>query len=718
MKSTLPALAVLLTHLAVSAAFGSPVTSLAELQRLIISPNHCTNEFCVEGTIIDSSQYATDQTNSLRIACFIVADESGGVRFRDIRIRAEDLHERGSRVRVEGCLTSFPTRKNHTRVRKITLLGHGDCPPVLSATGEDIRHGKFLNRETTVEGTVIDILRDEIDPKFSFIILDADSAPVYVAINDLGETATNNLVGAVVRFTGISILTECENARTGTHIEMTPTGPNAIEVLKTPPEDPFCVPDIDTLGRDTDLAQAQSMRRMKVSGQVVARWKGNRLLVKQSSGNISKVSLATAEAPSYGQFVEAVGYPETDLFSINLSRAIWRATPGSNVGEPDAEPVSATQLLTDGHGNRMVKATYNGRRIRLTGEVRGIYKVERNGIKVDLACEGQQIGTYLGYADAAPTDLEVGSVIEATGTCVMETETWRPQTPFPRIEDVALSVHSPADIRVLSRPPWWTPARMAAAAGVLLAALVGILIWNLALRRTSERKGRQLFRAQIEKVKANLKTNERTRLAVELHDSIAQNLTGVAMEIETAKRLAPSAATGMMEHLDRGSRTLRSCRDELRNCLWDLRCQALEARDMNDAIRSTLQPHADKAQISVRFNVPRALLPDNDAHAILRIVRELVINAIRHGEASAVQIAGEMDKESLMFSVRDNGKGFDPKSAPGILLGHFGLQGIEERVRQLGGTFTLSSDPGKGTRGKVVIPRNRIVENVRQEPLR
>ena len=718
MKSTLPVLAIFLTHLAVLTALGNPVTSLAELQKLIASPNHCTNEFCVEGTIIVSSQYEISRTNSLRVACFIVADESGGVRFRDIRVRPEDLHARGSRVRVEGCLTSFPMRKNHTRVKKITLLGHENCPPVLPATGEDICNGKYLNRETSVEGTVIDILRDEIDPKFSFIILDAGSVPVYVAINDRGETSARDLIGAVIRVTGISILTECENARTGTHIEINPTGDNPIDILKAPPDDPFAVPDIDILERNANKAQEQSMRRMKVRGQVVACWKGNRMLVRKADGTIAKVRLSQTDCPQYGQFIEAAGYPETDLFSINLSRAIWRTFPGGDTDNTAAEAVGASYLLTDGHGNRMIKATYNGRRIRLTGEVRGIYKVERNCIKVDLACEGHQIGTYLSYTDVVPDNLEVGSVIEATGTCVMETETWRPQTPFPRIEDVALAVHAPADVRVLSRPPWWTPARMAVAGGGLLAALIGIFIWNLALRRTSERKGRQLFRAEIGKVKANLKTDERTRLAIELHDSIAQNLTGVAMEIETARRLAPPTANAMMAHLDLGSRTLKSCRDELRNCLWDLRCQALEAKNMNAAIRSTLQPHAEKTQINVRFNVLRSLLPDNTAHAILCVIRELVINAIRHGQASAVQIAGELDDKSLMFSVRDNGTGFDPAAAPSVLQGHFGLQGIEERVRQLGGTFTLSSEVGKGTRGKVVIPRTRIVGSDRQEQSR
>jgi len=85
----------------------------------------------------------------------------------------------------------------------------------------------------------------------------------------------------------------------------------------------------------------------------------------------------------------------------------------------------------------------------------------------------------------------------------------------------------------------------------------------------------------------------------------------------------------------------------------------------------------------------------------MRIIRELVQNAVRHGGASIVKIAGSLEDGIIRFSVSDNGCGFDPATRPGILQGHFGLQGIRERVNQFNGEMEISSSPGKGA--KIVV---------------
>ena len=83
---------------------------------------------------------------------------------------------------------------------------------------------------------------------------------------------------------------------------------------------------------------------------------------------------------------------------------------------------------------------------------------------------------------------------------------------------------------------------------------------------------------------------------------------------------------------------------------------------------------------------------------MLRIIRELVVNAIRHGGAKSIKVAGEYHDGTVSFSVRDNGFGFDPATAPGPLQGHFGLQGVRERLDKFNGNLMIDSRPGKGTR--------------------
>lgn len=87
----------------------------------------------------------------------------------------------------------------------------------------------------------------------------------------------------------------------------------------------------------------------------------------------------------------------------------------------------------------------------------------------------------------------------------------------------------------------------------------------------------------------------------------------------------------------------------------------------------------------------------------MRIVRELAINAVRHGHATDIKVAGSIDGQALLFSVRDNGCGFDPDNVPGPQQGHFGLQGIRERIRKLNGSMTIDSSIGHGTRVAVKL---------------
>ena len=119
---------------------------------------------------------------------------------------------------------------------------------------------------------------------------------------------------------------------------------------------------------------------------------------------------------------------------------------------------------------------------------------------------------------------------------------------------------------------------------------------------------------------------------------------------------------------------------------------------MTEAIERAVAPHTGSAKASVRFNVPREQLLETTTHAILRIIRELVSNAVRHGHASSIRIAGEHHGDQISFSVTDDGCGFDVREAPGPLQGHFGLQGIRERLKPYKGSIDIKSAVGKGTR--------------------
>ncbi len=568
-----------------------------------------------------------------------------------------------------------------------------DAPRAVSAA--EFLGGSVDSQRVEMEATVSDALSDETDPKFVFLVLDADGETIYAPVkcgND-NMSSVEQLVGARIRATGV-----CDpyvpEPRRQLGRQLFIAGLNDIEVLRPAPSDPFDVPELG----DTKLMTPAEISRLghrRIAGRILASWSDTESLLETPSGRLVRVSFANRPAPKGGSFAEVVGRPVSDVYRVNLERARWRPAEPYDFADVAATNVTARDIMLGENGQVQVKPQFLGKTIVLRGTLRN-----RNGDTLNV-----EDGSFLVpvVAPEANPDIEPGSVVEATGICVLDVENWRPNAAFPQIRGFFV-VCGADGLRIVAHPPWWTSGRLFAVIAILLAAVAAVLIWNRSLKTLAEKRGRALLRAQLGQIKSTLKISERTRLAAELHDTLAQNLTGVSMEISAAQRLLPaSAPSAAMQHLEFASNAIASSRDELRNCLWDLRGEALDQPDMEKAVEFSIRPHVGDTSVAIRFRVPRARLSDALAHATLRIVRELTINAIRHGGAKTIRIAGCIDGDLLKFSVSDDGRGFDPESAPSIDQGHFGLQGIRERVDTFGGSISIDSSPGRGTRVDVTV---------------
>ena len=479
--------------------------------------------------------------------------------------------------------------------------------------------------------------------------------------------------------------------------------PKDISVLKPAPDDPYSVPLLD-VNMVTDVSAINRLGRRRIVGTVLALCSGRRIILKTDGGDIHDVHLLDGSVPSCGTRIEAVGLPEADYYQINLVDSTWRKASGAPIHA--GPPVDATLegMLTDGKGHDQINPNFHGNVIRTTGILIDIPTREGGRAFAILKDKGGTILLDIASARQMLDSVSVGCRIRAAGVCTVNRESSMTPQRFQRVNGITLVVRSPDDVEVLEHPPWWTPVRLMAVVGVLLLAIVGFFIWNRLLQRVIDRKSRQLMREQLSRLKASLRIAERTHLAVELHDSLSQNLSGVACQIAATKGTLPAGADETARYLSTAERMLLSCRTALRRCLWDLRENALEEKDFAEAIRKTLAPVVDRSVFSVQFNVPRTRLDDTTAHAILCIVRELVTNAVRHGKAQNVRICGGLQDGLLAFSVSDDGSGFDPDSAAGANEGHFGLEGIQERIKRLGGKFTLKSSPGSGCTATATIP--------------
>ena len=131
-----------------------------------------------------------------------------------------------------------------------------------------------------------------------------------------------------------------------------------------------------------------------------------------------------------------------------------------------------------------------------------------------------------------------------------------------------------------------------------------------------------------------------------MHDYLAQNLTVISYQVSAAESALAANSADAADCLKTADRMLLSCRADLRRCLWDLKSDALNEPEFAKAIERTSEPVSGDARLLVRFAVNRNRLSDSTAHAILSICRELVANAVRHGKADKVQIAGELTRLS------------------------------------------------------------------------
>ena len=676
------------------------LTNAADVTRAI-RERRVGERFHLEGLVT----YAYQEKNRQKL---MLEDASGIVPIRLPITPLEDIPFNctpGETVRITGKTSLGRKDSISARGHTLALVSRGLRPVPPEITIKTLKTGAFDNRYVRVRGTVRDIFRDEIDRDFAFLVLYRDGRHVYAtyripdADNQDDFAFFQSLLGADITVTGL-IGTNIHGCRRLLGRGVSLHTRDEITVNIPPPEDPFDAPGLptDATLNPEDVAK---MGRHHVSGHVIA-VRGNGLFfLREEDGTVRKIDCDNLPVPPYGAYVEVVGHPETDLYRINLSSAIWRPANGKPLVVGPPQRVTARQIFTNDRGESEINPTFHGTLISFSGTILDL--PFRDNRTIIVKSDSFPIPVELGTAPFAATGLSAGSTVEITGVCIIESQDWNPYSSFPHITGVTVVPRNASDIRLLSAAPWWTTKRLLTVILALVAALICIFLWNRFLRRLVERRGRQLFREQVARIGSELRVGERTRLAVELHDSLSQNLTGISFQIDMANRLSEDRQERLRKHLSIAAKTLLSCREELRNCIYDLRNQALDEHEMDEAIRISLRPHLGTARLAVRFNIPRTRLSDPTAHAILRIIRELATNAIRHGGAKSIAVAGAIDRNHLLVSVRDDGCGFDPDSRPRLTEGHFGLHGISERIRQFNGTMRIESTPGRGTRVEIAL---------------
>jgi len=233
----------------------------------------------------------------------------------------------------------------------------------------------------------------------------------------------------------------------------------------------------------------------------------------------------------------------------------------------------------------------------------------------------------------------------------------------------------------------------------LLALLAGAAILYSASRLRVRR-----ITARV-RLRYEERLDERTRIARELHDTLLQSLAGVSLQLDgVAKQIGPSSEAAAAQ-IRVVRRQVDASFREARQKVQDLRSPMLQGRALPAVMRESLEQIA--AGHPVRFQVtvagqPRLLREDQD-EALLRIAQESVANAVRHAQASEIQVLLTYKDESLSLRIQDDGQGFNMDDARNR-VGHWGLRNMQERAHQIGAEWKITTAAGCGTEIEAIVP--------------
>jgi ligand-binding sensor domain-containing protein/signal transduction histidine kinase len=198
---------------------------------------------------------------------------------------------------------------------------------------------------------------------------------------------------------------------------------------------------------------------------------------------------------------------------------------------------------------------------------------------------------------------------------------------------------------------------------------------------------------------------ERTRIAREIHDTLAQGFVAVSTQLElTAHLLARSHVLEASQQVDRTRELVREGLSDARRSIWDLRAESTQTTLPIRLTRLVEQSPTERLKTDIDIGGTYRVLSPSLENEVFRIAQEALANAVRHSGATRVVVGLRYHPNELTLTVSDNGRGLLVTDANLPAKGHFGLQGMRERADQIRGTLNVESSPENGTRVTLHAP--------------
>ena len=613
-----------------------------------------------------------------------VQDATRGLYVVDLSSNSPSPRQIGEYLEVEG--TTDPLLfAPMVNARRVTSLGAGHLPDPVRPTWDQLMNGSLDAQYVEVQGIVTAVQSNIVTLLVRGGIIKVELRVVGVRTEDL-----RRYEDALVRVRGCLLALWDYVTHQVKMGEVRIYGAD-IFVDQPPPADLFSTPRKTAAELRLFDPQAGVFQRVKVSGQIVHARSPEYFMMDEGRGvrfiTKSPVSLAA------GDEVEVVGFPE--LFgsaSPVLREAVARKTG-------HAALPAAKHLSPDG----LINAEHDSTRVRLEGMLANVRTPPGHEV-LEMQSGVRSFVARLNGRDEPVESLPIGSKLELTGVYAAQGGN---RAAGQDIASFELLLNSPADVKVLARPPWWTLERLLFAVGALVCGMAITVLWITQLHRKVEERTTQLEtqireRQRVEQQRAL--EQERSRVAQDLHDDLGAGLTEISVLGKQARsRLADATArTQYLEQMDDKARQMVSALDEI---VWAMS----PAQDSLESLVSYFCLHADRFlglaniewQLEGASRLPNLSVNSICRHELFLAFKEALTNVVRHSNATGVQLKIQLENGSLHLSVSDNGRGF----APAASTAHRdGLTNMRTRMEKLGGRFEAASEPGHGTTLHFFVP--------------
>lgn len=413
-----------------------------------------------------------------------------------------------------------------------------------------------------------------------------------------------------------------------------------------------------------------------------------------------------------GDRVVALGFVDMTRNVARLVGATCIKVGKGSVPESEAMAVRSILALNMDAAGRGIPAQphdYDGHLIRTRARLLAVQALPEEGPnrrRLTVEQDGYIFNALLERGATTRIDaLRPGSLLDITGIVVLGMPPEEVSSWMYRATRLDLLLRAPEDVVVREAPSWWTPLRLLGLSGALLLTLGLALVWVWQLRRQVRRKTAELaseMRARRDAaIEFQATMRERNRLAANLHDTLLQTMSGLSYQLEACEAEAIPIASRPANHLELARRMVVRAQEDLRGTVWALRALPLNGRSFTEALGLLVARLGEghRETISVTGEGDFSRLSDFVAGNLLLVAQEGVSNALRHARATRIDLRVELVEggEALEFRIRDDGVGFDPESRRAPSEGHFGIEGMRERLERLGGSLDIASAPGAGT---------------------